>query len=58
MLAEGGGTKRLCASVGGVGASEEGEGPLATVNLVGGGIVCWQGGGLSSECTCAPRSPG
>lgn len=33
---------------------EEGEGRLYTVDLVGGGVVCWQRGGTAFRCTCAP----
>ena len=29
-------------------------GPWYTVDLVGGGVVCWQRGGIACHCTCAP----
>lgn len=45
---------RGTANLFGGGDIEKGEGSLYTVDLVGGGVVCWQRGGIASHCTCAP----
>lgn len=52
-----GGTKMHAASVEG-GDVEEEEEPLYTVDLVGGGMVCWQRGGAAFQCACVSCSLG